>query len=320
MRLVRMIQVGPSNSALISNLVSTLNSIQPEFIFSFDTKDVIPYPDGLNLKRETPSGPIEKLVEEYSTARYPNEYAIGICDCLLDENVLTSSDFTKALITTSGWELDSPKYTPLKLITFGMVDILIESLSLPTPSHYEPRACPMDCIFSEKEPLIQKLNTSDFCPECSALIRRAVASNRITIQQMAAIYKILDFIADRKVCFVLMPFNKEFDKAYQKYIQPTLECNGWQCRRADEIHKPSEIINLIWEQIFRADLIIADLTGRNPNVFYELGYTHALGKNTVLLTQSIEDVPFDLRHRQLVSYSATPRGLAKLSEAISKYC
>jgi nucleoside 2-deoxyribosyltransferase len=69
----------------------------------------------------------------------------------------------------------------------------------------------------------------------------------------------------------------------------------------------------------RADLIVADLTGRNPNVFYELGYAHALGKRTLLLTQKIDDVPFDLRHRQLVEYKATPKGYRNLSQAVLKY-
>ena len=88
---------------------------------------------------------------------------------------------------------------------------------------------------------------------------------------------------------------------------------------ADEIHEEREIINITWEQILRADLIIADLTKKNANVFYELGYAHALGKNTIPLTQSIEDVPFDLRHRQLVPSSLPPDGFKKLVQSIEKY-
>jgi len=76
---------------------------------------------------------------------------------------------------------------------------------------------------------------------------------------------------------------------------------------------------LIWEQVLRADLIIADLTGRNPNVFYELGYAHALHKNSILITQSIEDVPFDLRHRQMIRYAATPKGYQALKESLKNY-
>jgi len=136
---------------------------------------------------------------------------------------------------------------------------------------------------------------------------------------MVAIYKILDFVAGRKICFVLMPFDKKLDAIYAKYIKSTFIDHNWECRRADEVYEPREIINLIWEQILRADLIVADLTGRNANVFYELGYAHALGKNTVLITQSIDDVPFDLRHRQLVEYSTTLEGYKKLTEAITKY-
>ena len=78
-------------------------------------------------------------------------------------------------------------------------------------------------------------------------------------------------------------------------------------------------MTLIWENILRADLIIADLTGRNPNVFYELGYAHALHKNTVLITQSIDDVPFDLRHRQMIKYFATAKGYKDLNESLKNY-
>jgi nucleoside 2-deoxyribosyltransferase len=103
------------------------------------------------------------------------------------------------------------------------------------------------------------------------------------------------------------------------HIKPTLVNNGWECGRADEIYEAREIMNIIWEQIIRSDLIIAEITGRNVNVFYELGYAHALGKNTVLITQEIKDVPFDLRHRQLVEYSDTPEGRQKLSTSLTRY-
>jgi nucleoside 2-deoxyribosyltransferase len=118
---------------------------------------------------------------------------------------------------------------------------------------------------------------------------------------------------------VLMPFAPTFTPVYKRSIVPTLTGLKWICKRADEILKPSEIIMLIWQEILRADLIIADLTGRNPNVFYELGYAHALHKNTILITQSINDVPFDLRHRQMIQYSASPKGYADLTKTLTKY-
>jgi hypothetical protein len=70
----------------------------------------------------------------------------------------------------------------------------------------------------------------------------------------------------------------------------------------------------IWSGICHARLAIADCTGRNPNVFYEIGIAHTLDKNTILIAQSVDDVPFDLRHRRVLVYQFTPRGMAKFEK------
>lgn len=70
----------------------------------------------------------------------------------------------------------------------------------------------------------------------------------------------------------------------------------------------------ITASIRKAHLIIADLTGRNPNVFYEVGIAHALNKKVLLMAQSIEDVPLDLRHRRALFYEYSPRGCRKLEK------
>jgi hypothetical protein len=74
----------------------------------------------------------------------------------------------------------------------------------------------------------------------------------------------------------------------------------------------------ITRSIEKAKIIVADLTGRNPNVFYEVGIAHTLNKTVLLLAQNIEDVPFDLRHRRVLLYEYSPRGCKKLENEISK--
>src|SRR4029453_5703155 len=69
------------------------------------------------------------------------------------------------------------------------------------------------------------------------------------------------------------------------------------------------IVAGIWEGIREADLVVADATGRNSNVFYELGITHPLGKPTVLIAQTTSDVPFDLIHFRVLTYKADPQSL-----------
>lgn len=100
---------------------------------------------------------------------------------------------------------------------------------------------------------------------------------------------------------VLMPFDPSFEDAYKLGIRDACQSAGWDCSRVDEQVFSGLIIEKIYAEIISADLIIADMTGRNPNVFYEVGYAHALSKQVVLLTRTMDDIPFDLRgHRHIV--------------------
>src|SRR5687768_9663237 len=74
-----------------------------------------------------------------------------------------------------------------------------------------------------------------------------------------------------KRAFVLMPFAAEFDAAYRMFIKDALEQAGFTTERADDLLNQRNIMHDIISSIANAGLIIADLTGSNPNVFYELG-------------------------------------------------
>jgi hypothetical protein len=101
--------------------------------------------------------------------------------------------------------------------------------------------------------------------------------------------------------FVIMPFDPEFNSIYEQLIKPSLEDAGYEVARADNIIDQQNIIRDIVVGIARADLIIADLTTTNANVFYELGLCHGLRIPTIMLAQSMDEVPFDLRsYRVLV--------------------
>jgi len=82
--------------------------------------------------------------------------------------------------------------------------------------------------------------------------------------------------------------------------------------------KPGPIIEQIWEYLNKAEIIIADVTGRNPNVFYELGIAHTLGKTVIIITQNEEDVPFDLRHLRYFKYSDNEEGWSRLRETLRR--
>lgn len=99
--------------------------------------------------------------------------------------------------------------------------------------------------------------------------------------------------------FVLMPFDPGFDDIYKLGIKETAEKLGIRAERVDEqIFHKENILERIYGQIDAADFIIADLTGRNPNVFYETGYAHAKGKLCLLLTSRADDIPFHLKHHR----------------------
>ena len=103
-------------------------------------------------------------------------------------------------------------------------------------------------------------------------------------------------------CFVIMPFGDWFNKYYRDIYQPAVQSLGLVPKRADDLYRPGTIVNDIWNYTQEAKLILADLTGRNPNVFYELGLAHAIAKPAVLVAESINDVPFDLRHLRIIEY------------------
>lgn len=105
------------------------------------------------------------------------------------------------------------------------------------------------------------------------------------------------------ICFVIMPFGIGFDDLYEKVYVPAIQSQGLSPLRADEIYDNQPIIRDITQSIHHAKVILADVTGRNPNVNYELGIAHALKKEVILLTAEKNDVPSDYHHWRYLQYS-----------------
>lgn len=116
--------------------------------------------------------------------------------------------------------------------------------------------------------------------------------------------------AKEDFCFVIMPFKEEMKEVYEYLIKPSVEETGIKCVRADELDGPANIVRKIVEYIYDARVIVADLTGQNANVFYELGIAHSLGNNTIVISQ--EDVPFDVKSYKFIKYENTAAGGRKL--------
>jgi len=121
----------------------------------------------------------------------------------------------------------------------------------------------------------------------------------------------------QNLVFTLMPFDEALTKIYNNIIKPTVEGQGLLCQRADDYKSNKAVIEDIWRAICEARIVIADLTQFNPNVMYELGVAHTVGKETILIYQTGENAtgkfPFDLSHIRRIEYNNDAVGGQRLS-------
>jgi len=119
-----------------------------------------------------------------------------------------------------------------------------------------------------------------------------------------------------KSVFVIMPFSQELNDIYKLGIKETLVGLGYDCYRADEIlHKRNIMCRGICKPMQEASLIIADMTNKNTNVFFELGLAYGFEKEVLLLSRSLDDIPFDLRGIQSIVYDS----ISVLREEIKRF-
>lgn len=116
---------------------------------------------------------------------------------------------------------------------------------------------------------------------------------------------------------VMMPFAMEFDNVLET-IKAACSNTGMSCYRVDDLWNNSTIVQDIFELIYRSSIVIVDFSGRNPNVFYEAGIAHTLGKNVIPITQSIDDIPFDLRQHRVLNYLNNSEGRQELKKGLEK--
>jgi hypothetical protein len=105
--------------------------------------------------------------------------------------------------------------------------------------------------------------------------------------------------------FVIAPFDEPYTSYWQEVYEPALRRAGLQPHRADSMFRAGNVVQQIFERIAEADIVLAELTLHNANVYYELGVAHMLRRPCVLLTQNPEKIPFDLRSQRHVVYDPT---------------
>lgn len=162
---------------------------------------------------------------------------------------------------------------------------------------------------------LEKYVASNFTIEDSGAVEGIFCRPKVFSCQCVAQEK--DLVA------VMMPFNAEFEPVFSA-IKDGVESVGLRAVRVKDIWNDSTIIQDIFSLIARARIVVSDFSGKNPNVFYEVGIAHTLGRDVVPLAQNLDEVPFDLKHHRILLYLPNEQGLAemkgKLSERIKSLC
>ncbi|MEM7689759.1 MAG: hypothetical protein AAF291_12125 [Pseudomonadota bacterium] len=145
-------------------------------------------------------------------------------------------------------------------------------------------------------------------------ISSEVSEQRIVFSP--SVFTIPDVEVDARLVSVMMPFSAAMGPVYDA-IRKGASRQGLLTQRVDDLWEHSTVIQDIFSLVFRSSIVTCDFTGKNPNVFYECGIAHTLGKHVVPIAQHEGDVPFDLRHHRYLKYLPNEEGLEQLSERLS---
>ena len=131
------------------------------------------------------------------------------------------------------------------------------------------------------------------------------------------VFKIPSEPQDANLVAVMMPFDAAFNSVYSA-IGEAVRSKGMKCARVDDIWEDSTIIQDVFTLIYRSSIVVCDFSGKNPNVFYEAGIAHTLGRPVIPLAQHESDVPFDLKTHRYIKYLANEQGLTAMSEKLAE--
>lgn len=198
---------------------------------------------------------------------------------------------------------------------FGSPDDLAQKITADLSFCYQRiMHTPMSEIAKDVISKIQIDQKLQNCERDNAIYVSTINSLRKKIENIVPaepIWSTRNFKIDTTLGFVLIPFQEDFLCIYEAAILPALNNAGLRGTHAGEIFDNREIVEDIWESICTSKIIVADVSGKNPNVFYELGICHTLGKEVIVITQNDADVPFDIRHLRYIHYEKNKLSLLK---------
>ena len=144
---------------------------------------------------------------------------------------------------------------------------------------------------------------------------RVLLCNGATKSAAPKVFRVNPHLQDQRLMSVMMPFDSQFDKVYAT-LQAAGKAAELRCLRADDIWNDAIVIQDVVSLICESNIVVCDCTGRNANVFYEIGIAHTLGREVILITQNAADIPFDLRHLRFLPYLNNGEGREKLSASL----
>jgi hypothetical protein len=173
--------------------------------------------------------------------------------------------------------------------------------------------------------LLQTLMTAGILKEAqirsrgtdSKLVRFGLTTAITDLHVRPSVFRVPPGKVEADLVSLMMPFEMEFNAVSKALRQACTACS-LRCQRADDIWNEAEVIQDIFSLIYRSRIVVCDFSGRNPNVFYEAGIAHTLGKPVIPIVQNPDDIPFDLRHIRFVKYHNNNEGRLNLARDVQQ--
>lgn len=317
-------RLGNINAAEIENALGTANNCQSGFYFSYLKPlecDLSQYTlpnggfdfdraavDALNKAQPTkPTTPSIVLTSEpYGSQDHGSEAEYFYFMGWMPPNI--------SIISTYLWS-GPTAVKPLQDYLLFMLGTALLAQYADLTFHYKTKGCAFDYC-DETTDIAEALSVGRLCKDCERDLDASLSSGRINLAQCAASLRLMHKARGTKRCFVVMPFQTDLDRVYKRAIRPALSRLGWEVVRADEMAWPRIITRAIILNILAADLIVAELTGTNPNVLYEVGVADAVGADIFFLACEGQKLPFDVNQRRTVFYR--PNSYKALSDEIER--
>lgn len=177
---------------------------------------------------------------------------------------------------------------------------VVETYNIPAEAFIEFKKIFLECL--ESAQLLERHGDKIRVLDVALNIEAATAESSDRIRKLGKAVN----VSATDTCFVMQPFASPLGDYYEKIYKPAIEKAGLKAVRADaDIFGTGKIMDQVWDGITAAKVLVAELTTRNPNVFYELGLAHALEKPVVLVSSREDDVPFDLQHIRVIYYDVS---------------